>query len=409
MMNFEKLLSNNFISRRVLFIFIICFTAILFVVTGWTQFSCYPMVTNGVLPKFCHSQKNLLKIIKEPKTHGSTLMILASLESDETVLRTLTFYLNSPKVANNVKILQSALAFNPNTPVDVLDAFVKSEDVGILENIAKRSNTTPEVLREIANNPYADAFAVQKALVENPRISEDVLQKLAMSKELDILWEIVKLKQESSSVLREVYSNPIASNIEIQRLLAWNPNTPKDVLQNLANSIDSRILSYVINHPSANISILEEVGNNPIIWNDINIGLQRTLAEKANISRQLIEKLAFSEDRKILETFYYDNPSVPPEIKEEYRLKLRIVSPPDTDNKVENFQYKTPQQTNISENPFSKNNKPNCPGKHIRNNLIGGAAAAVGFLLSGPVGALAAYSTVTGSLETVTSVSECQF
>ncbi len=73
-------------------------------------------------------------------------------------------------------------------------------------------------------------------------------------------------------------------------------------------------------------SVLETVGNNPIIWGDDNIGFQRSLAEKPNISRKLIEKLASTNDRKILETFYYDNPNVPKELKEEYRLKLNIAS-----------------------------------------------------------------------------------
>ncbi|MHC5747629.1 MAG: hypothetical protein ACYTXT_38285 [Nostoc sp.] len=394
-------------SRKSLWISFICLTAILFALTGLVQFSCYPMITGGNLPKFCQSQETKLEIIKARRTHGNVLLNLASNpSSDESVLRALTYSLDRPKVANNLKMLQRALAFNPKTPVDVLDAFVESEDVGILENIAKRSNATPELIGKVAKNPYADAFEVQKALVNNPQVPEDVLQKLAKSKELEILWEIAKLKQAPSSVLREIYDNPVAKNPKIQKLLVWNKNTPEDVLQKLADSTDPRVLSNVINHPSANTSVLERVGNNSIIWDDSNIGLQRSLAEKPNIPRKLIEKLASSEDRKILETFYYDNPTVPPGLKEEYRLKLNIVPPYDD---VEPFQSKPPQPPDISKNPFSKNNKSNCTGKHLRNNLIGGAASVLGFLFGGPVGAVAAYGAMTGSLETVTSVSGCQF
>ncbi|MEH2409448.1 hypothetical protein [Nostoc sp.] len=392
-------------SRKSLWISFICLTAILFVLTGLVQFSCYPMITGGNLPKFCQSQETRLEIIKDHRTHGNVLLNLASNpESDESVLRALTSSLDSPKVASNPKKLQSALGFNPNTPIDVLDAFVKSEDVDILENISKRLDATPELLREVANNPHADAKKVQKLLVENPRAPEDVLQKLANSKEPEILWEIARLKQASSSVLREIYNNPVASLIEIQRKLASNKNIPEDILQKLANSTDSRVLSYVINHPSAYTSVLERVGENAIIWDDSKIGFQRTLAEKPNIPRKLIEKLASSNDRKVLESLYHDNPTVPPDIKEECRKKLGITQPPD----VETFPPTLPLPLDTSNNPFSENNKSNCTGKHVLNNLIGGAVSVLGFLVGGPVGAVAAYGAMTVSLETVTTVSGCQ-
>jgi hypothetical protein len=383
--------------------FLICSTAFLFVVTGWIQFSCYPMVTGGVLPKFCQSQKTKLEIIKDNRTHGNVLLNLASNpESDESVLKALTFSLDSPKVASNPKRLQSALAFNSNTPVDVLDTFTKTDNTDILENIAKRKNATAELLREVANNPHADAKKVQKALVENPRIPEDVLQKLANSKEPEILWKIATLKQAPVSALKEVANNPVASNIEIQRVLAANQNTPENVLQKMADSTDSRVLLNVINNLHASTSVLERVGKNAIIWDDSKIDFQRALAEKPNISRKLIEKLAASNDRKVLESLYHDNPTVPQDLKEEYRRKLGIILPSD------DVPPKPPQPPDISKNPF-ENKKSNCIGKHIRNNLIGGAAAALGFLVGGPVGAGIAYSAVTGSMETLTSVSGCQF
>ena len=68
-----------------------------------------------------------------------------------------------------------------------------------------------------------------------------------------------------------------------------------------------------------------------------------------------------------------------------------------------------PQTPDIANNILLETKKNNCLGKHIRNNLLGGAAGTLGFLFAGPVGALAAYSTVTASLETVTNLSNCQF
>jgi hypothetical protein len=406
MLNVEQV-SSSLLSRRVFCIFIISFTAMLFVITGWTQFSCYPMVTGGVLPKFCTNKESILQIIKDSRTHGNTLMILAANpDTDENVLRNLTDSLNDPKVANNVKLLQRALAFNPKTPVDVLDAFVESEDLGILENIAKRSNATPELLRKVASNPHANTIEIQEALVNNPQVSEDVLLQLTNSQEPKILYDIAILKQTSSSVLKKIYDNPVASDVRIQRVIASNKNTSEDVLQKLAKSTDARVLGNLINHSPAYLSVLEGVGNNSIVWKDSMIGLQRTLAEKPNIGRKLIEKLASSDDRKILETLYYDNPTVPSDLKEEYRKKLNIMTPSDDKSA---FQPQPPQTPKIAENPFPENKKSNCLGKHVRNNLIGGAAAGIGFLFGGPVGAGIVYGAVTGSMETLTGVSGCQF
>ncbi|QLE59827.1 hypothetical protein [Nostoc sp. TCL26-01] len=228
--------SSNLLSRKGFWIFIIIFTGILFIATGWTQFSCYPMVTNGRLLKFCSTEKTKLEIIKDSRTHGDTLIFLASdPDSDENVLRALTSSLDSPKVANNIKMLQRAIAVNLKTPIDVLnaDAFVKSEDVGILANIAKRSNATPKLLREVANNLHADAIEIQKALVNNPQIPDDVLLKLAKkSQKPKILYEIATLKnpavdsksppsfKASASVLRELHNNVVAKDMKIQIVIA---------------------------------------------------------------------------------------------------------------------------------------------------------------------------------------------
>ncbi|MEL6442142.1 MAG: hypothetical protein AAFQ80_23220 [Cyanobacteria bacterium J06621_8] len=399
-------------SKKKLKILIIFSTILLFGLTGWAQLSCYPMITGGVLPKFCNNIESKLKIIKDPRTHGDTLLVLASNpESDESVLRTLTSFLNSPKVANNPKVLQRALAFNPKTPVDALDTFVKSEDVGILENIAKRSNATPELLRKIVDNPHSNTKAVQKALVENPHTPEDVLQKLANnSKELEILWRIARLKQVSANSLREIANNPTASDIKIQRVLAVNPKTPEDVLQKMADSRDTRVLSYVINNQNSSTLVLERVGENNIIWESHNIGLQRSLAEKENISLKLIERLASSNDRKILETFYYDNPAVSLDLKEQYRRQLGIIFSNDENDENNKYLKEDPLPPIIPDEPFDDNSPENkCIDKHIRNNAIGGAAAVVGFLFGGPTGAVIAYGAMTGSLETLTNFSECQF
>lgn len=164
-------------------------------------------------------------------------------------------------------------------------------------------------------------------MVENSQTPKDVLQKLSNSKEIEILWKIATLEQAPISALKEMANNPVASDIRIQQALAANQNTPENVLEKMAESTDYRVLLNVINNLNVSTSVLEGVGKNAIIWDDSKIDFQRALAEKPNISDKLIEKLVNSNDRKVLETLYHDNPTVPEQFKEECRRKLRIVPP----------------------------------------------------------------------------------
>jgi hypothetical protein len=399
----SRVFSSNMLSKKGFWMLIAVLTVFLFGVTGWIQFSCYPMVTSGVLPKFCSSQEAKLRIIKDPRTHGKTLEILASdPQSDESVLRTLVSYFDSPKVANSPRVLQYRLASNLNTPTDVLDRFVKSEDVEVLKNIAGRTNASSKLLREVANNPKADSTDVQEALIKNPQIPEDVLQKLASSGELKILIGIAKSTRASANILRTVSNNPVASNPIAQRALAINKNAPEDILRALADSTDLKVLYYAINNPNISTLILEKVGNNTITWKDASVEIQTSLAENPNTPPTIMERLASSKYREVLEALYFKNLNVSPPLKEVLKQRLKM-----------DLETKSPE-SKLSLSPegrkeISEKNNSNCTDKHLRNNLIGGAAAAIGFLFGGPVGAVAAYGAVTGSLETATTASSCLF
>lgn len=70
MLNVKEFSGEKLVKKIPTIVLVSC-TLILFWVTGWIQFSCYPMVTGGVLPKFCNSQETKLKIIKDRRSHGN--------------------------------------------------------------------------------------------------------------------------------------------------------------------------------------------------------------------------------------------------------------------------------------------------------------------------------------------------
>jgi hypothetical protein len=435
-------LSGENTGKKILLSLLAAYTLILFVITGLTQFSCYPMITGGNIFKFCRTQERKLEIIKDPRTHGNTLLTLAKTESDESVLGALTNSLDRPRVANNHKELQRQLAYNPKTPIDVLNAFVKSEDLGILEQIAKRENATPELLEEVANNPYflevannfsakklneqkaleyEKALGIQINLINNPKITEDVLLKFAKSKNIKVLGSIANLSEAPpnekkprilkapASVIREIANNPVFNDPIVQAdfqktldkiniLLTQNSHTPDDVLDKLASSKNYVVLTGVVNNPNTSTSAIEMIGENSITWGDDGLAIQKALASRDKVPREVWEKLANNSEYGEVLLALSGNDALPSDLKNFVAEKLI--------NNVNNFnsEPELPQQPDISEELFSENNKPNCTGKHIRNNLIGGAAGSLAFFLSfgNPLAAGAVYTVVTGIAEIAT-------
>lgn len=348
-------------------------TLILFISTGVVQFTCYPMVTVGNLPKSCKAKA--IEIVQNKKTHGNVLVNFASdPDLDEEELRVLVTSLDRPHVSSNPRDIQAQLALNPKTPADVLEKLTKSEDPIILSQIASRKNATDNVFRAVVKNPSFDNLKVRTALASNSNTPTDVLRKVAST----------------------------SNEIDIQRELAFHAKTPEDVLQNLAKIQNYGILQAVINNKNTSIKVLDEVGNNPLTWQSKFSYIQVLLASQDNISERLAKKIAKSNNEDALHHLL-DNPSssISPELR----------------NSITNRLSNPAEKLIASKPPVEINtiSKPKCEQKHNRNNLIGmfsgGAGIAALLAFGNPIAlpvelpflvGYGAYSLITGGLELFT-------
>ncbi len=192
------------------------------IVTAKIQFFCYPMITNGELGKACYSEPTLSQVIQDPHTHGNTLYKLASdPKSDESLLRDLSSKLDFPRVDYDPIILQTKLLDNKNTPSDVLltiaDNLISQNSLeeNQQENLAKGQNTPEILLLKLIelNNEY-----VISQISQRPKLSRQTIE---------ILWN----KRNSNST----------SNIYVLSGIASQENTPKEILEKLADRGDCTI------------------------------------------------------------------------------------------------------------------------------------------------------------------------
>jgi hypothetical protein len=241
---------------------LISFTAILFIVTGTVQNSCYPMVTAGSLNKVCKNR--IEEIIKDSRTHGNVLInLLADPDLDAASIRVLETNLDRPKVSIDRQAIRVALAYHPHTPADILAELTQSDDPVIIAQIASRPNATNDVFQKVIEHPAFKTLAVRSALVNNPQTPSQILSVIASS----------------------------SDEIEIQTELVTNPQVTEDVLQQLARVKDFGLLQLVIRNSNTSSKVLDIIGENSLTWESKYAYLQQSLAEQAQISPQLAWKL----------------------------------------------------------------------------------------------------------------------
>jgi len=295
-------------------------TILLFVITGWIQSSCYPMITGGILPKSCQDQERKLEIIQDRRTHGNVLLLLAlDPNSDKNLIRALISSLDQPRVGYNKserQKIQMAIARRADTPGDVLETLAKSADLDVLETIAVRQTASPNVLRAVYNNPKANVYEIQMLLAENSQTPDDVLRKLADLRVLDILLQITNRQHISVDVIRALAINSINQDVKseelkssenkpivntyekIHRALAKNLETPDDVLQKLADLKEPFTLLEIAKRKQISVNVLRTLANNFSINNNPN--LQLRIAINPTSSEDVLQTLANSKYERTL-------------------------------------------------------------------------------------------------------------
>jgi hypothetical protein len=127
---------------------------------------------------------------------------------------------------------RSGVAWNPNTPSDVVIELARDKDYHVRWNIAANVNAPPLVLAELAQEgpPF-----LRDSVAGNPNTPLAVLIELAQIADVDpgIPWGIWTNVNASPQVLVA-----LARHSESRGLVASHPNTPPSLLAELAQQAD---------------------------------------------------------------------------------------------------------------------------------------------------------------------------
>ena len=120
------------------------------------------------------------------------------------------------------------------------------------------SQVRPEILRELANS---EAFVVQSMVAHNPNTPVDVLQQLAEDDYEPTRTEVARNPKLSKEILAKLAEDPSS---RVRGIVAINPSTPLRILSKLAGDHEWTVRKAVLENPKASSSIVERIAKNDL-------------------------------------------------------------------------------------------------------------------------------------------------
>jgi hypothetical protein len=241
-----------------------------------------------------HQQpSNQIDIDKLPETPIETLLKL--LETKDSDIRRAVFANLYQKIASATDIYNVAdLLAEISTLADNLDLKIA---------LARHPHTDTSTLQKFASSP---SFRLRRLVAQNPNLCANLLEKLLEDKNSEVRRAALRglLNQVQANSNREF--NTTLNEFLQQWQATQNPNTPDNILINIAHSKWVIIREAVALHPQAAMIILNPTNINDytsIKHNKNNLTL--TLLEKLANDRNLVVKIAVTK-----------NPHVPQNILE---------------------------------------------------------------------------------------------
>lgn len=168
--------------------------------------------------------------------------------------------------------VHEALAANPKAPDEVLERWAQNEDPMMRTLVARNPGTPkavlearvategdPRVLEALASNPGLPEHAIRNlhrlkyvaGVAWNPRLPVDLQEAIAVGPDPQARYHLAQNQGAQPHVLlrlvdpalRATYNMTYAERQQerrIERAVSTNPNTPREALEHLATSLDSR-------------------------------------------------------------------------------------------------------------------------------------------------------------------------
>ncbi|MEM7717192.1 MAG: hypothetical protein AAF349_27195 [Cyanobacteria bacterium P01_A01_bin.68] len=227
-----------------------------------------------------------LALAKNSQTPIEVLNILVESE-DREILTALAINSDMPalileKLASfDDNFLNGFIAQNPNTSGETLSKLAdKSTDIWTLERVAQNPNTPQKIIDRLKES---DSYKIRTSIAKNTQISETIALFLVKDSSRKVRKNLATNPNISLKIL-EILANDRSSYVHVG--VAKNINTPPEILTNLAASEDCKVRRGVAENPHATLQILKRLKQ------DEDRLVLAKLASNPNVSTELLEYLA---------------------------------------------------------------------------------------------------------------------
>jgi hypothetical protein len=153
--------------------------------------------------------------------------------------------------------VRSLLAENPSIDSETMDKFLKDHEVGVRAYLSLNPKTPRQVLVQLRSDP-------------DPNVN----------------WGVARNPNWTAEDLRKMYAEKSASPV----LIAGNPSSPKEILEELSRSKDHSVQTALANNPSIGVGIVKW------LLQEGNSATKKMLVDNPATPREVVEALAKDSD-----------------------------------------------------------------------------------------------------------------
>ncbi len=170
--------------------------------------------------------------------------------------RVLEILVENPEPNWNLRVaIETSIAKNPNTPLNVLEALIEVPYTKVKNAIAKRSDLPKHLIIELAMDYRVHTM---NFLPQNPHIPSSWLEEMVEHPNERVRQMVARHPNTPPHLLVEG-----AKDLELRQFVAENPSTPPEVLEELAMDSRGDIQAAVARNPNTPGYVLDILGSTP--------------------------------------------------------------------------------------------------------------------------------------------------
>jgi hypothetical protein len=151
------------------------------------------------------------------------------------------------------KVKKMHKVVNSNNASPSIIATIESNNrLQMKRNLAKHPSTPPSTLRKLFESSSDDDWLMQVAMATNPNTPLKILNKLALSDDVDVKTGLLENPSITSQILTKLYTSPNYGlySSSVQMHIVKHPNASPELLIKLASEKNSSLYNLIAKHPN---------------------------------------------------------------------------------------------------------------------------------------------------------------